>query len=80
MESTGLPFTHQTIVDAHFRACIEPYRNLLDQADIRPGMRVLDAGCRGDDFLPWPAELTGPTVASRRSAWPRSTWTGRPSA
>ncbi|MFF5638734.1 class I SAM-dependent methyltransferase [Streptomyces sp. NPDC012825] len=58
--STGLPFTHQTIVDAHFRACIEPYRNLLNQAGIRPGMRVLDAGCCGGDFLPWLAELTGP--------------------
>ena len=58
--STGQPFTHQTIVDAHFGACREPYRSLLDQVGIQPGMHVLDAGCCGGDFLPCLAELTGP--------------------
>ncbi|MGW4891327.1 class I SAM-dependent methyltransferase [Kitasatospora sp. NPDC004240] len=58
--STGQPFTHRSIVDAHFVACREPYRALLDQAGIQPGTHVLDAGCCGGDFLPWLAELTGP--------------------
>ncbi|HEY5835265.1 class I SAM-dependent methyltransferase [Streptomyces sp.] len=58
--STGQPFTHQSIVDAHFDACREPYRGLLNQVGIQPGMHVLDAGCCGGHFLPWLAELAGP--------------------
>ena len=58
--STGLGFTHHTIVDAHFDACREPYGQLLRQVGIEPGWRVLDAGCGGGDFLPWLAELVGP--------------------
>lgn len=58
--STGQPFTHQSIVDAHFSACQDVYHNLVHQAGIQPGMHVLDAGCCGGDFLPWLAELTGP--------------------
>ncbi|MFI5793620.1 class I SAM-dependent methyltransferase [Streptomyces sp. NPDC051677] len=58
--STGLGFTHHTIVDAHFRACLDAYGRLLGQAGIQPGWRVLDAGCGSGDFLPWLAELVGP--------------------
>ncbi|MET9496312.1 class I SAM-dependent methyltransferase [Streptomyces sp. NPDC006552] len=58
--STGLGFTHHTIVDAHFQACREDYLQLLDRAGIQPGWRVLDAGCGSGDFLPWLAELVGP--------------------
>ncbi|WP_369378855.1 class I SAM-dependent methyltransferase [Streptomyces sp. cg36] len=58
--STGLGFTHHTIVDAHFRACAEPYQELLERAGIQRGWRVLDAGCGPGEFLPWLAELVGP--------------------
>lgn len=58
--STGLSFTHPTIVDAHFDACRTEYRYLLTQAGVAPGWRVLDAGCGAGDFLPWLVELVGP--------------------
>ncbi|HZF89911.1 class I SAM-dependent methyltransferase [Streptomyces sp.] len=58
--STGLGFTHHTIVDAHFHACADTYGHLLGQAGIQPGWRVLDAGCGSGDFLPWLAALVGP--------------------
>ncbi|WP_158841630.1 class I SAM-dependent methyltransferase [Saccharothrix deserti] len=58
--STGLDFTEDTIVDAHFRACRDAYRRLLLRVGIEPGRHVLDAGCGGGSFLPWLAELVGP--------------------
>ncbi|MEV6347667.1 methyltransferase domain-containing protein [Actinoplanes sp. NPDC051851] len=58
--STGRPFTHASIAGAHFRACRQSYRELLGLAGIRTGMRVLDAGCCGGEFLPWLTALTGP--------------------
>ncbi|GAA1170115.1 ubiquinone/menaquinone biosynthesis C-methylase UbiE [Kitasatospora gansuensis] len=59
--STGLGFTHHTIVDTHFRACREPYLALLAQAGLQPGWHVLDAGTGTGDFLPAIAQLLGPT-------------------
>lgn len=59
--STGLGFTHHTIVDAHFRACERPYLDLLDQAGLRPGQQILDAGCGSGDFLPPLSSLVGAT-------------------
>ncbi|MFJ9418670.1 class I SAM-dependent methyltransferase [Streptomyces sp. NPDC101227] len=59
--STGLGFTHREIVEAHFRACAPEYRLALEEAGLRPGSRVLDAGCGSGTFLPWLAELVGPT-------------------
>ncbi|MFG3497329.1 class I SAM-dependent methyltransferase [Streptomyces sp. NPDC047928] len=64
--STGLGFTHEEIVDAHFAACAPAYRAALEGVGIRPGSRVLDAGCGSGAFLPWLAELVGP--AGRVSA------------
>ncbi|UFR01480.1 methyltransferase domain-containing protein [Streptomyces sp. Go40/10] len=58
--STGLGFTHEDIVDAHFEACAGPYRATLDSAGIQPGWSVLDAGCGTGAFLPWLAEAVGP--------------------
>ncbi|MEJ8642025.1 class I SAM-dependent methyltransferase [Streptomyces sp. MS1.HAVA.3] len=58
--STGLGFTHHGIVDAHFRACQDPYEHLLERAGIQRGWSVLDAGCGPGEFLPWLAELVGP--------------------
>ena len=59
--STGLAFTDWFIVDAHFRACLTPYRRAVDRAGIPPGARVLDAGCGTGSFLPWLTEHAGPT-------------------
>ncbi|MYY00392.1 methyltransferase domain-containing protein [Streptomyces sp. SID486] len=58
--STGLGFTHEEIVQAHFDACAPQYQAALDQAGIRAGWRVLDAGCGSGAFLPWLADLVGP--------------------
>jgi ubiquinone/menaquinone biosynthesis C-methylase UbiE len=59
--STGLGFTHRDIVESHFAACAPAYRTALGEAGIKPGWRVLDAGCGSASFLPWLAELVGPT-------------------
>ncbi|MEV7293570.1 class I SAM-dependent methyltransferase [Streptomyces microflavus] len=64
--STGLGFTHDEIVDAHFAACAPQYQAALDQAGIRSGWHVLDAGCGSGAFLPWLSDLVGP--AGRVSA------------
>jgi len=61
--STGQDFTHHSIVDAHFEACVETYRKALDLVGLRPGWRVLDAGCGPGDFLPWICDLVGPAGA-----------------
>ncbi|MFG2592607.1 class I SAM-dependent methyltransferase [Streptomyces sp. NPDC048438] len=58
--STGLGFTHEDIVDAHFDACAGAYRATLEAAGIRAGWRVLDAGCGTGAFLPWLADAVGP--------------------
>ncbi|WP_327133584.1 methyltransferase domain-containing protein [Streptomyces sp. NBC_01343] len=57
--STGLPFTHEEIVDPHFEACAAHYRDALDGVGIRPGWHVLDAGCGSGAFLPRICELVG---------------------
>ncbi|MFF8974793.1 class I SAM-dependent methyltransferase [Streptomyces sp. NPDC014995] len=59
--STGLGFTHHTIVDTHFRACEHTYLSLLGQAGLRPGQHVLDAGCGPGDYLPHLASLVTET-------------------
>lgn len=71
--STGLGFTHHTIVDAHFRACEEPYLDQLRGAGIRPGQHVLDAGCGPGDFLPTWRRSWDRTGGSPPSTWPRRT-------
>ena len=57
--STGQDFTHHSIVDAHFAACREVYRQALGLVGLRPGWHVLDAGCGPGDFLPWIRDLVG---------------------
>ncbi|MFE7168829.1 methyltransferase domain-containing protein [Streptomyces sp. NPDC057616] len=59
--STGLGFTHEEIVDAHFEACAPQYRTAFELAGIQPGWHVLDAGCGTGAFLPWLAEAVGPS-------------------
>jgi ubiquinone/menaquinone biosynthesis C-methylase UbiE len=58
--STGLGFTRASIVDAHFQACRQTYRRLLQQSGVGPGWHVLDAGCGSGSFLPLLARLVGP--------------------
>jgi len=57
--STGLGFTHEEIVDAHFEACAPHYEAALGLAGVQPGWHVLDAGCGTGAFLPWLAGLVG---------------------
>ncbi|MFG3053172.1 alpha/beta fold hydrolase [Kitasatospora sp. NPDC048239] len=59
--STGLGYTSDGIMDAHFAACAPYYRAALDKVGIRAGWHVLDAGCGSGAFLPWLAELVGPS-------------------
>jgi arsenite methyltransferase len=46
-------------LDAHFAACRPEYEAILRSVGIRPGWRVLDAGCGGGSFLPLLADLVG---------------------
>ncbi|GAA3114990.1 class I SAM-dependent methyltransferase [Streptomyces rectiviolaceus] len=57
--STGLGFTHHSVVDTHFRACERSYLDLLGRAGVAPGQHVLDAGCGPGDFLPHLGSLVG---------------------
>ncbi|GAA3193556.1 MULTISPECIES: class I SAM-dependent methyltransferase [Streptomyces] len=57
--STGFAFTHEEIVDPHFEACADAYREALEGVGIRAGWQVLDAGCGSGTFLPWLAESVG---------------------
>lgn len=58
--STGLGFTHHTVVDTHFRACRDTYLSLLGEAGLPSGGHVLDAGCGSGDYLPYLAGIVGP--------------------
>ncbi|MFE1774776.1 class I SAM-dependent methyltransferase [Streptomyces sp. NPDC059008] len=64
--STGLGFTRNDVVEAHFAACAPYYRQALDEAGIEAGWHVLDAGCGSGSFLPLLADRVG--AAGRVSA------------
>ncbi|WP_019548321.1 class I SAM-dependent methyltransferase [Streptomyces sulphureus] len=59
--STGLGFTHEQIVDAHFEACRPHYLAVLAEVGIAPGWHVLDAGCGSGAFLAPLCDLVGAT-------------------
>ena len=59
--STGQGFTEGAWLDAHFEAARPEYEAQLRAVGIHPGWRVLDAACGSGSFLPWLAELVGPT-------------------
>lgn len=47
-------------LDVHFEANRPEYEAQVRAVGIRPGWRVLDAGCGAGNFLPWLADLVGP--------------------
>lgn len=59
--STGQTFTGAAWLDDHFETARPEYEAQLRAVGIRPGWRVLDAACGAGSFLPWLAELVGPT-------------------
>lgn len=58
--STGLIGTQAGFLDEHFDACRAEYEAMARSVGLRPGWRVLDAGCGAGSFLPLLAELVGP--------------------
>lgn len=48
-------------LDAHYAMARPEYEAMLRSVGLRPGWRVLDAGCGNGAFLPLLAELVGPT-------------------
>jgi ubiquinone/menaquinone biosynthesis C-methylase UbiE len=59
--STGQANTAAAWLDAHFAASRAEYARALDLVGLRPGWRVLDAGCGAGSFLPLIAARVGPT-------------------
>jgi SAM-dependent methyltransferase len=50
-------------IEVHHAVCREEFEGMLRSVGIRPGWRVLDAGCGTGNYLPLLAELVGPTGA-----------------
>jgi SAM-dependent methyltransferase len=61
--STGQTMTGAEWLDGHFEAARPEYEAQLRAVGVQPGWRVLDAACGSGSFLPWLAELVGPTGA-----------------
>lgn len=61
--STGLVATTAGWLDTHFEACRPEYEAQVRAAGFQPGWRVLDAGCGSGGFIPWLADIAGPTGA-----------------
>ncbi|HEX5505323.1 MAG TPA: class I SAM-dependent methyltransferase, partial [Thermomicrobiales bacterium] len=59
--STGQTMTGGAWLDVHFEAARPEYEAQLRAVGLRPGWHVLDAACGSGAFLPWLAELVGPT-------------------
>ena len=61
--STGQALTSAAWLDVHFEACRPEYEAMLRSVGLRPGWRVLDAGCGSGSYLPLLAEAVGPAGA-----------------
>ena len=61
VSSSGHAFSGADFIDAHFEAARPEYEAQLRAVGIQPGWHVLDAACGSGSFLPWMAELVGPT-------------------
>jgi SAM-dependent methyltransferase len=59
--STGQTGTETGFLDAHFEACRPQYEAILRSVGLKPGWRVLDAGCGSGSFLSLIAEDVGPS-------------------
>ena len=59
--STGQAMTGVGWLDVHFESFRPEYEAQLRAVGIQSGWRVLDAACGSGSFLPWLAELVGPT-------------------
>lgn len=46
-------------LETHFQACLAEYEQMLRSVGLRPGWRVLDAGCGTGSYLPLLTELVG---------------------
>jgi len=58
--STGHVASGASYLDRHFESARPEYEAMLLSVGIKPGWRVLDAGCGGGSFLPLLADLVGP--------------------
>src|SRR4051812_16808530 len=61
--STGFDSSEVGWLDDHFAMARPEYEAQLRAVGIQPGWRVLDAGSGGGGYLPWLADLVGPTGA-----------------
>jgi SAM-dependent methyltransferase len=59
--SAGVASSTADWLDAHFEFARPEYEAQLRAVGLQPGWRVLDAGCGGGSFLPWIADLVGPS-------------------
>lgn len=59
--STGIENSTADWLDDHFEYARPEYEAQLRAVGIQPGWRVLDAACGGGSFLPWIADLVGPS-------------------
>jgi len=59
VSSTGQVGTGTGYLSVHYASFRPEYEAMLRSVGIRPGWRVLDAGCGGGDFLPLLAALVG---------------------
>lgn len=61
MTSTGHPMSQTAWLDAHYLACQAEYEAMLSAVGLQAGWHVLDAGCGRGSFLPFMANLLGPS-------------------
>jgi arsenite methyltransferase len=59
LTSTGHALADTSWLDHHFESARPEYEESLRYVGIKPGWRVLDAGCGGGNFLPLICELVG---------------------
>ncbi len=59
--STGHSKSGAAWLDLHFKATQDEYIELLRSVGIQPSWHVLDAGCGSGSFLPFIADLVGPS-------------------
>ncbi|MFM9938631.1 MAG: class I SAM-dependent methyltransferase [Hyphomicrobiaceae bacterium] len=61
LTSTGHALADASWLDTHFQSARPEYEEALRYVGVKPGWKVLDAGCGGGGFLPLMSELVGPS-------------------